>query len=390
MKKIFFVGNFRGFFRHLIENPPNNVEYILNSKSIYYEKNSTFKMMLKKIFSSKLGDYLGLILSLNLKKIDNNKYLCIQTYNRFIKGNIDYVITLENPTALYHYCLNRKNTYFGRKKLKYYLKKKNLKALVCISKACESTARILLNDYIGYNLRILQIYPYIPNNRYINDNTFDMVYKKEFINCLFITSQFGLKSGYEIIEAFKKLENKKIKLTIISDKNNINKDTIKKIEKMDNIKLLDFNLQYNELEKIYAENDILLHPTRQDSFALVVLEAIKAGLAVLATDLYAIPEMVEDGKNGYLVDCKFYFFNKKDNLPNPKVWNNRKKTIYNNYLDENIINFIVEKLLYLYERRDILRKFRINSFEKSKNENFSEESIKNKWEILYKTLSKEV
>lgn len=49
-------------------------------------------------------------------------------------------------------------------------------------------------------------------------------------------------------------------------------------------------------------SDVLLHPTYVDSFAMVILEAISCGIPVIATDVYAIREMVEDNVNGYLLE----------------------------------------------------------------------------------------
>ena len=48
--------------------------------------------------------------------------------------------------------------------------------------------------------------------------------------------------------------------------------------------------------------DVLVHPTYFDSFGMVVLEAMAHGLPVIATRVYAIPEMIEDGVSGTLLD----------------------------------------------------------------------------------------
>lgn len=51
-----------------------------------------------------------------------------------------------------------------------------------------------------------------------------------------------------------------------------------------------------------AEADMLVHPTRNDSFPLVILEAMAAGLAVVSTREGGIPDEVEDGITGILCD----------------------------------------------------------------------------------------
>ena len=51
-----------------------------------------------------------------------------------------------------------------------------------------------------------------------------------------------------------------------------------------------------------ADADMLVHPTRDDAFPLVVLEAMAAGLAVVGTREGGIPDEVEDGITGILCD----------------------------------------------------------------------------------------
>ena len=51
-----------------------------------------------------------------------------------------------------------------------------------------------------------------------------------------------------------------------------------------------------------ANADILVHPTREDCFPLVILEAMAAGLAVVSTREGAVPDEVEDGVTGLLCD----------------------------------------------------------------------------------------
>ena len=52
----------------------------------------------------------------------------------------------------------------------------------------------------------------------------------------------------------------------------------------------------------YAEADVFCLPTRYESFGIVILEAMFFGLPVVATGRWAIPEMIEHGTTGYLVE----------------------------------------------------------------------------------------
>ncbi len=56
------------------------------------------------------------------------------------------------------------------------------------------------------------------------------------------------------------------------------------------------------LHALYAGSDVFLHPTRFEGSSLVTLEAMAHGLPVIATRAGGIPDKVEDGVNGYLVN----------------------------------------------------------------------------------------
>lgn len=58
-----------------------------------------------------------------------------------------------------------------------------------------------------------------------------------------------------------------------------------------------------ELVNAYQRADALLFPSRLEGFGLVALEAQACGLPVVASDVAAIPEVVQDGVTGKLCPC---------------------------------------------------------------------------------------
>ena len=57
----------------------------------------------------------------------------------------------------------------------------------------------------------------------------------------------------------------------------------------------------NQLRNLYARADIFVFPTRWDTFGIAAIEAMAAGLPIIASDLNALPEIVLHGDSGLLV-----------------------------------------------------------------------------------------
>lgn len=379
MKKIYVATKARGFLMSLFDSKYENIEFIYENNKLY-ETNSKFKIILSKLVKSKMADHLGIIQRIEDK---NNSYNYTFSYNRFLKTKKDYVIYLENPLALVHYSTNRNNTFMSKVKLNKYFNDTNLKAIICLSKACYETVN---NFYeIPNRIKVIQIYPLVLINALTSQESIIAKCHKKDIECLYISSNFNLKGGKDIIATFNELKNlniNNIKLNIITQVNSVDINMKKQIEANENITISDFKFNKEKLNKIYNDSCILLNPTRQDSFSLVVLEAMKSGNAIISTDLYAIPEMVIDNYNGYLTNPKYRFFN-YNNMPNNSVWNNRKNTIYSDYTDYKIVDFLLEKIMFLNNNRDELERLAINSYNRSNNGELNEEFIKEKWSKLF-------
>jgi glycosyltransferase involved in cell wall biosynthesis len=57
---------------------------------------------------------------------------------------------------------------------------------------------------------------------------------------------------------------------------------------------------YPDMPRRYREMDILVMPTVREGFGMAVVEAMACGLPVVASDCSSIPELLDDGKGGYL------------------------------------------------------------------------------------------
>lgn len=58
---------------------------------------------------------------------------------------------------------------------------------------------------------------------------------------------------------------------------------------------------YEQMHTLYQQADVLLFPTRREGFGLCVAEAMACGLPVVASRCSAIPELVDEGRGGFLL-----------------------------------------------------------------------------------------
>jgi len=119
---------------------------------------------------------------------------------------------------------------------------------------------------------------------------------------LFVGRNFKLKGVKTIIKsiAILGLENKNVKV-LIAGKGN--PSVYQRLAKKHGIeKKIIFAGEHSYMEKFYAAGDIFVFPTLYDPFANVCLEAMACGLPVITTMMNGAAEIIEDGKNGYVMN----------------------------------------------------------------------------------------
>lgn len=60
------------------------------------------------------------------------------------------------------------------------------------------------------------------------------------------------------------------------------------------------SVPYRKMPEIYQQSDILLFPTVREGFGLAAVEAMSCGLPVVATNCSSLPELIDNGKGGFL------------------------------------------------------------------------------------------
>lgn len=118
------------------------------------------------------------------------------------------------------------------------------------------------------------------------------------INLLFV-GRFDPQKGLDVLlNAFNSCHREDLHLTIIGD--NVVGGGVK-IEKKntDRVTFLGW-IPHDKLASYYSACDVVVMPSRWEAFGLVAIEAMKYGRAVIVSDRGALPELIENGKNGFV------------------------------------------------------------------------------------------
>jgi glycosyltransferase involved in cell wall biosynthesis len=113
-------------------------------------------------------------------------------------------------------------------------------------------------------------------------------------NILFVGVDWERKGGPELLAAFRRVleVHPDARLTIVGCSPDIdapNCDVVGKVS-------------LDDLPAYYEQAAVFCLPTRREPFGIVFVEAMSFWLPIVATRIGAIPDMVQDGHNGYLVD----------------------------------------------------------------------------------------
>jgi len=113
-------------------------------------------------------------------------------------------------------------------------------------------------------------------------------------NILFVGVTWERKGGPELVRAFEQVlrVHPDARLTIIGCNPVVN---------LPNMEIAG-RLPLEEVNHYYQKASIFCLPTRLEPFGIVFVEAMSFGLPLVAPCTGAVPDFVEDGKNGYLVE----------------------------------------------------------------------------------------
>ena len=169
------------------------------------------------------------------------------------------------------------------------------------------------------------------------------------------------KNVDSIIEAMYLLKKEDLKINLIIVGSGPQELDLKK--QVDNLNLSNEVIftgqkKYLELEEYYKSADIYIQASGYEGLPHVLLEAINFDLTIISTPIGGTNEILQDGKNGFILDLEKGIKPNSENLKNIilEVVNNKKLTEEKKVNAKKLLNSKFDESKNLYEYLEILNK----------------------------------
>ncbi|MCT2537364.1 N-acetyl-alpha-D-glucosaminyl L-malate synthase BshA [Aquibacillus koreensis] len=162
-----------------------------------------------------------------------------------------------------------------------------------------------------------------------------------------------VKRVQDVIYAFEKIEKEiPSKLLLIGDGPEYSEmfQLVRDL-KIEN-KVLFLGKQKN-IAELLSISDLMLLLSEKESFGLVLLEAMACGVPCIGTNVGGIPEVIEDNKNGFIVDLgdiEMIVERAIHLLSNQQIWSAFSKDALNRVKDNFSAQMIVNQYVDLYDK----------------------------------------
>ncbi len=149
------------------------------------------------------------------------------------------------------------------------------------------------------------VYPAIRKQNISNDKYLNPITKMLF------SGDFFRKGGANVVDVFINLssEYSDLELNLCCDRslntsnNKLREKYLTIIDNHPKIKIQKVT-RVDMLSKILPQTDIFISPTYQETFGFAILEAMSFGIPVIASNIFAIPEIIKNDSDGFLLDIK--------------------------------------------------------------------------------------
>ncbi len=337
-------------FKYLVGFPPEGVTYDLNQKTFTLKStHSDWKREVKKKAWNALTKFRPPCIKVD---IGNNR-LIHSCHGMLISNKDPWVVDVEHAPSFANYQAGAllKKEYKNKiiKLLASIHCKKIMPWTFAAKKSVESTFN---NEDINKKMEV--VYPAV--------DVKDIRPKRDprVVKFLIVSRFFYEKGGRPALEAFELLSKKyDIEMTVLAMVPN---ELKKKYSKFKNINFIEKIFVTSDrpnaiFEDYYSKYDVLMNLTFTDTFGFASIEAMSCGMPIIGTNMFSMPEIVEDGKTGFLIEPPVTCLNKDFSLKYHKDFGNNGEfySLIKGYHPE-FVKKVAEKASILIEDSKLRKK----------------------------------
>lgn len=280
-------------FKYLVKYPPEGVKYDVRQKSVNLISSSGFQKKIKKAVWKAATKFRPPYVN-----VDIGKNQMIHSCHGMLIANKDpWVVDVEHAPSFANYNASGLEKNWYRNKIIELLASEHCKKIIPWTQASRKSVESIFKNS-GINQKMEVVYPAIDLK--------GVKIKKDDskIKFLVVSRFFYEKGGKQALEVFEKLNKKyDVEISVLS----IVPDEIKKkYSKFKNISFVEKIFVTSDrpnaiFEDYYSTHHVLLNLTFADTFGLASLEAMSCKMPIIGTDMFSMPEIIENGKNGFTV-----------------------------------------------------------------------------------------
>jgi len=360
-------------FRELVDFPPEGVEYKI-PKGVTTRGEEGLAKHMKRIAWKALASIKPPVMTIDATGAD----LIHSCHGMLIGNDSPWVVDVEHAPSLANYNIRGLINDGYRKAIVKTLLAKSCMNILAWTEAAKSS----IESYYGKDAaeKTEVVYPAIR----------ELDFKRpENAGVRFLVSSrfFIEKGGLQALEVFSRLRKKyDVEMMVLSkvpaEIKSKYSDGITYVEKH----FAEEGRWEHMLQEYYTKSDIFMHLTFSDTFGFVFLEAMACGLPIISTDMFSVPEIVEDGKNGFCVPAGFSSLGPMHMVKYHRDLGNEKE-FYRKIaqLDEKFISSVYEKAALLVEDTSLRKRMGDAGKEMASSGKFSIKARNKKLREIYES-----
>ncbi len=229
------------------------------------------------------------------------------------------------------------------------------KIIVLSNAAKKSLAHFFKEDFGKIEHKTEVVYPALPHYTEIFVEPDHSIMAKSTFNLLFVGQNPYGKGLVETIQAVQKLCKRypDIVLHIIS------KASRSFVGRYRSESILFYPWGFTKdtvIKKFFMPADLFVLPTRGDTFGMAILDALSSGTPVISSRQYAIPEIIDNQRNGFLIKTKYNYLD-SNVFPSREIAKQNKTEIP----DQDVVEALCSTIETLYRNRELLQNFAKNT-----------------------------